>query len=290
MLLVLVVTFALILISQFVLFKNKPAARPEAQPTQTEAPKTPEAALPAATVAAAKAAPSASATPVKAATAEAETVVETDLYKIVFTNHGGLVKSWVLKKFTDDKGQPLDLVNPAWSSFGLPLGLFTYDEALRSKINSVLYVSNPPGHLGVPGELTFEYSDGTVSVHKTIRFDDSYVVWLETTVTVNGNPIRAFPMWPAGFGDEGTGPSFAAARIAYYAGDKVERLPAKKVSGGDTLRGPFQWAGPQDQYFARPRWSLSGMRLRFRKTRPSPTRTTSARLKCWERQWVALTA
>jgi YidC/Oxa1 family membrane protein insertase len=251
MLLVLVVTFALILISQLVLFRNKPAPRPAAQPAQTEAAKTPEAAaLPAATVPAAKAAPSASAMPVRAATAEAETVVENDLYKIVFTNRGGLVKSWVLKKFKDDKGQPLDLVNPAWSSFGLPLGLFTYDEALRSQINSVLYVSNPSGRLGVPGELTFEYSDGTVSIHKTIRFDDSYVVWLETTVTVNGNPIQAFPMWPAGFGDEGTAPSFAAARIAYYAGDKVVRLPAKKVNGGDTLRGPFQWAGPQDQYFA----------------------------------------
>ena len=34
------------------------------------------------------------------------------------------------------------------------------------------------------------------------------------------------------------------------SGDKVERLAAKKISGGNTLRGPFQWAGPQDQYFA----------------------------------------
>jgi YidC/Oxa1 family membrane protein insertase len=102
----------------------------------------------------------------------------------------------------------------------------------------------------VPGELTFEFSDGSVSVRKTLRFDHSYVVWLETEVTVNGEHVQAFPAWPAGFGDQGTGPSFASARIDYFAGDRVERLTAKKISGGNTLRGPFQWAGPQDQYFA----------------------------------------
>ena len=186
----------------------------------------------------------------KAATAETETVVENDLYRIVFTNHGAQVKSWILKKYKDEKGQPLDLVNPASANFGLPLGLYTYDEALRNKINSALYVATPTGNVSVPGELTFEYSDGAVSVRKTFRFDTSYVVWMETVATVNGKPIQAFPMWPAGFGDQASAPSYASARIDYYAGDKVERLAAKKISGGNTLRGPLQWAGAQDQYFA----------------------------------------
>ncbi len=34
------------------------------------------------------------------------------------------------------------------------------------------------------------------------------------------------------------------------ADGKVERLAPKKVNGGNTLRGPFNWAGPQDQFFA----------------------------------------
>ena len=89
-----------------------------------------------------------------------------------------------------------------------------------------------------------------MTVRKTFRFDSSYVVWMETVATVNGKPVQAYPMWPAGFGDQSTAPSYASARIDYYAGDKVERLAAKKISGGNTLRGPFQWAGPQDQYFA----------------------------------------
>ena len=57
-------------------------------------------------------------------------------------------------------------------------------------------------------------------------------------------------MWPAAFGDETTAPSYASEQIEYMADGKVERLAAKKVSGGNTLRGPFNWAGPQDQFFA----------------------------------------
>ena len=42
---------------------------------------------------------------------ESETVIENDVYRIVFTNRGARVKSWVLKKYTDDKGGQLELVN-----------------------------------------------------------------------------------------------------------------------------------------------------------------------------------
>jgi len=249
MLPIMIAVFALLLGSQYFLFKNKPTTATKPQPSQTA---TAPAEAAATTPSAVSAAPAATpfAIPVTAAAAETETVVENDLYRIVFTNKGAQAKSWVLKKFKDDHGQPLDLVNPQWSNYGLPLSLFAYDEAVKNKINSALYAGSASGTLSAPGELTFDFSDGVVSVHKAFHFDESYVVHVATAVTVNGKPIQAFPAWPAGFGDQGTGPSFAAARIAYFAGDKVERLAAKKISGGNTLRGPFQWAGPQDQYFA----------------------------------------
>ena len=254
MLLVMVAAFALILVSQFLFFKNKPNSKTAGQTAQTAS--APAAVTPEGRAPATETVPSSAAAPVKAATAEVDTVVENDLYKIVFTNHGAQAKSWILKKYKDEKGQPLDLVNPAAAQFGLPLGLYTYDDALRNKINSALYVAPPTGNLNAPGELTFEYSDGAVTVRKTFHFDATYVVSMETVATVNGKPIQAFPTWPAGFGDQASAPSnastraYASARIDYYAGDKVERLAAKKISGGNTLRGPLQWAGPNDQYFA----------------------------------------
>jgi YidC/Oxa1 family membrane protein insertase len=250
MLLIMMAAFALILIVQFFFLKKPtpPTQPPQNQPAQTAS--APEAVAPSATPTASAEKPAAATTPAKTAAAEAETVVENDLYRIAFTNRGAQVKSWVLKKFKDDKGQPLDLVNPATANLGLPLSLYTYDDALRTKINSALYIASPTLQVAVPGELNFEFSDGSITVHKTLRFDNSYVVWLETAVTVNGKLVQAYPWWPAGFGDQGTAPSWASARIDYFAGDKVERLAAKKVSGGNTVRGPFQWAGPQDQYFA----------------------------------------
>src|SRR5579862_690359 len=37
--------------------------------------------------------------------------IETDLYHVVFSNQGAVVKSWVLKSFKDREGKPLELVN-----------------------------------------------------------------------------------------------------------------------------------------------------------------------------------
>ena len=78
---------------------------------------------------------------------ESDTVVENELYRITFTNRGGAVKSWVLKKYkADDEKTPLDLVNQAGAAkFGLPLSLFTYDAGLKNRLNSALYVPSATG-------------------------------------------------------------------------------------------------------------------------------------------------
>jgi YidC/Oxa1 family membrane protein insertase len=185
------------------------------------------------------------------AASESETVIENDVYRIVFTNRGGRVKSWVLKKYTDDKGGPLELVNTAAAEkYGYPLTLWTYDETLRNKVNSALYVATSTGG-AAPAEITFAYADGDVSVQKSYKFDrGSYVVGVRTSVDVKGAQVTAFPMWPAGFGGDTTGPQYATGQIVYQYDNKVERLAIKKISGGGTLPGPFHWAGVSDQYFA----------------------------------------
>src|SRR5437660_3402198 len=73
---------------------------------------------------------------------ETETVIENGLYRITFTNRGAQVKSWILKKFDNEtQNGPLDLVNPgAAAKYGYPLSLWTYDEGLRNRLSSVLYV------------------------------------------------------------------------------------------------------------------------------------------------------
>ncbi len=145
----------------------------------------------------------------------------------------------------------MELVNTvAAAKYGYPLSLWSYDEGLRKKLNDALYVASATGEQHAPASITYEYSDGGTIVRKRFSFDHSYVVKAETSVYVNGGAVQAYPAWPAGFGDQTTPASYAAATIDYQSGDKIERIAVKKVSGGNTIRGPFHWAAAADQYFA----------------------------------------
>ena len=247
LLLVFALTFLVIILFQPLLKKYMPQ-------TPTPAPETPAAAQPAAQPAAPSPAAPQVQVPAKGATkqaaAEAETVIENDLYRVTFTNRGGLVKSWILKTYFDEHGQPLELVSKAAEKYGYPLSLWTYDETQRNKLNSALYVASESGNVKAPAELTFEYADQDVAVRKTFSFDHTYVVHVETSVDSKGSQVTAFPMWPAGFGDQSSPSSYAGSRIEHQYNDKTERLDIKKISGGATLQGPFNWAGVVDQYFA----------------------------------------
>jgi YidC/Oxa1 family membrane protein insertase len=265
LLMVFLVTFVLMLAAQPLLkkyFPQPPAPQLQSQPAPTQ----PEAAT-------TQSAPSVN-VPVgvtKQASAEAETVIENDLYRITFTNKGAQVKSWILKKFDNEtQNGPLDLVNAkAAEQYGYPLSLWTYDETLRNKLSSSLYVVDSDGlakaeKVGdvfkTPADVTFEYSDQDVTVRKTFHFDESYVVKAETSVTSKGSNVAALLAWPAGFGDQVVPTSYAATFLDYQFNKNIERLPTRcgfslfskcsQAIGGATISGPFHWAGPADQYFA----------------------------------------
>ena len=272
LLLIFLVTFVLMLAFQPLLkkyFPQPPAQQPPSETTQTQ---------PAPTAVSAPAPPPAIpvSTVTKQAASETETVIENGLYRITFTNRGAQVKSWILKKFDNEtQNGPLDLVNAkAAAQFGYPLSLWTYDESLRNKLSSALYVPSeirsvdplaeetakvtvtstkvePAGQtLTAPATITFEYADQDLVVRKTFGFDHSYVVNVETAVTYKGSPLAALPAWPSGFGDQTTPAFYAAGLIDYQFNKNIERLAIKKISGGATIPGPFHWAGPTDQYFA----------------------------------------
>ncbi len=246
LLLVFALTFLVIILFQPLLKKYLP--QPASTPVQVPAEPSAQSAAQSTTQAAAVAMPASGAG--KQAAAEAETVIENDLYRMTFTNRGAQVKSWILKEYRDDHGKPLELVSGAAEKYGYPLSLWTYDEALRNKINSALYVASGSGNLTAPAQVSFEYADQDLTVRKRFSFDQTYLVRVETSVQQKGVVMAAFPAWPAGFGDQQSPASYAASRIEHQFNDKTERLEIKKISGGATLPGPFDWAGVVDQYFA----------------------------------------
>ncbi len=185
------------------------------------------------------------------ATAEQPIVVENELYRITFSNRGAQATSWILKKYKDEKGRPLDLVNQrAAKDSGYPLSLYSYDAGLRSRFAQALYVPSATGTLAAPGTLTFTWSAGGLNVTKTFSFDASYVVHAKVAVLKDGAPLDAPLAWPSGLGDQVTLPQYAAAMVDTMVNDKPDSQAAKKVSGGATLQGGYQWAGISDLYFA----------------------------------------
>ncbi len=184
------------------------------------------------------------------AATESTTVVENDLYRITFSNRGANAVSWILKKYKDDEGRPLDLVNhPAAAKFGYPLSLWTSDPGVRSELAQALFVPSATGVLNAPGKLTFDYSHDGLTVKKIFTFDSSYVLHAEVTATRQGSPLTALLAWPAGFGDQETRPDYAQVQLDSMQNGKATHTAAKKVENAGTIPGPYEWAGVSDLYF-----------------------------------------
>jgi len=197
---------------------------------------------------------------------ERSIVVENGLYRVEFSNRGGVVKSWQLKKYRDDAKPPrtLDLVHPDASAElnAWPLSVALSNNDLDQSANTGLYVvraknESAPGTLTAPAELDFSWSDGHLEITKHFRFDESYVVQTEVSAKLDGKPITAGLSWLGGFGDVTvTNPTPVETVNAYYSeAGKLNSFPYKKLNDGGkwgpgVWQGGKDWAGIEDRYFA----------------------------------------
>lgn len=198
-----------------------------------------------------------------------EMVVEGDLYRVTLDTRGAVIKSWVLKKYRDEKDNPLDIVDRAGcESLGFPLSLGLTDAELGQKLNAAVYVATPSqASLQAPVTLEFVYSDGAVQARKKFSFGRGYEAHAEVSV-FDGQRYRPVDVaWPGGFGDHSLpGAPAASNDRAFYelAGStsvKEERLVRSwfsslgSVSGSDPrglekeIPGPLALAGLADRYF-----------------------------------------
>ena len=223
------------------------AATPSA-PKEASAP--PPAAIPAV-----ETAPAATTAPVAGATnaqPAGPVSIDTDLFRVVFSNQGASVRSWTLKKYRGNDGKLLDLANiQAADKFGAPLSLSFPAQKPTSDVNKVYYkqTADPDG-LGV----AYEFSDGHTLVRKTFRFQkSSYLLQVTAEVSIDGKPVPSMLEWRGGFGDL-TVPSPASAERTLYFDVATNKLV--QHSAGDAKNGPvsaegnFSFAGIADTYFA----------------------------------------
>ncbi len=188
-------------------------------------------------------------------------VVENSLYRVELSNRGGIVRSWQLKKYTDDHKPPrtLDVVNreAAQQTGGWPFSLVLDDAQLEGAANTALYAVSPSGtSLEAPAEIQLEWSDGKLAVTKHWKFDRSYVVQIETSVTLDGKPLAHGVAWRGGFGDMTVYMPAEHVQVFSSSAGRLQMLPYKKLGAPEQpsqrVRSPsaVDYAGIEDQYFA----------------------------------------
>ncbi len=211
------------------------------------------AAAPIAAAPAAEAGQTAPAAAVPGATKEHEEppfVIDTNLFRVVFSNQGANVRSWLLKKYKGNDEKTLDLLNPA-SGLEFPFSLYFPGTQPTAKVNWAYYTQAvDPDGLGV----TYAFSDGHTSVRKVFRFvKNSYVAQISTEATLDGKPLAHLIEWRGGFGDLTVTNASASERTLYFdvAANKLSEPNARAAKNGPvTATGNFSFAGMADAYFA----------------------------------------
>lgn len=179
-----------------------------------------------------------------------EIVVESALYKVVFSNRGGTIRSWTLKNYKDSNGKPVELVNLAGEKqTGRPFSYQFRNRKPSADLNKALFEVKQ-----TPGRVEFNWSDGKTSAKKVFEFDAAhYRTRLISEVSENGQQMPHLLAWRGGFGDLTAHNAVALMHSVHYDSPSAKLIveEAKIAKEGPVLTtGSFGFAGLEDAYFA----------------------------------------
>jgi YidC/Oxa1 family membrane protein insertase len=268
LILALVLSFLVLVLYQVIFMKNKP--QPEAQPQpqkpaliEKQAQPTAEETLPT---------PPAQA-PEKEdkigeaqryeeikAQVEEQVVIDTSLYRAVWTNRGASLRSWKLKMHRNEQKEELELVSRRASEVGrYPFFLETQDANLDQVLNNNLFVPSVRSlslEDGEKGEVRFEYSDRiNIKIDKVfIFYGGKYDFDIRIDLWKDGQKIEPRLIWGPGIGDPfvtGKRQQFGGgAGVAVFAADKVYRMDERKYKSEANAFNFANWAAFEDNYMA----------------------------------------
>jgi YidC/Oxa1 family membrane protein insertase len=237
------------------------AAKPDAHAAMSAG------AAPAASAGSNAAAPTTILASAKSDSQERTIVIASDLYRVEISNHGAVVKSWQLKKYTDDNKPPriLDVVHPEASQQinAWPFAVVLDDEQLENAANAGLYQVTTTtqdvlqtSEVAAPTDLTFSWSDGHLEVIKHFHFDQSYTAHVDVAAKFDGKPITAGVAWLGGFGDltVANPANWDSVQTYFSEGGKISSFLPKKLDGIDKWgnglwQGGKDFTGLEDRYF-----------------------------------------
>lgn len=199
-----------------------------------------------------------------------EITVETDLFIAVFTNEGAGLKSFILKKYKDDKKNPLDLISEkAKAMKPLPFHFSTVNEdEMFKQINKENFAYDGVPYIKVNGneerEVTFRFAEvaKNLKVTKKYIFSNSYIVGIECEVVKDGAVIPA----PIIFGpdlENNIKPQRLGMKlqIGAFDGNDIRSVKFEKIktistpkpgyeTANNSMEGFYHWAAYERSYFA----------------------------------------
>jgi YidC/Oxa1 family membrane protein insertase len=196
---------------------------------------------------------------------EVETVIENDLIRAVFTNRGGVPKSWELKGYNEAAEKDSPLIDLAASEADMPPALaLSFDSA------NFEFPDNPNYRLVSAGDskIVYEWRSDEAVVTKTIKVaDEQYTADVDVVVKnltrtkLTGKPVvtvsgTTLPAKKSGFFSFLKQPPATNKSPVYYLDGKVRRekkvakIPASQVMNPDPQSGGgLYWSGLEDRYF-----------------------------------------
>ena len=196
--------------------------------------------------------------PAQAAYSGKDVVVETPLYRAVFTETGGRIKSFVLNRYReniDRKSPGKELVKTSEVE-DLPLA-FNFANNPVAALNLAPYVADQGRVKVVKGEnktLSFQYeAPGWLRITRQYQFyPDTYLIDLSITVeNLSGQPWENAPtlsLINLPFSSSG-GSRYSFQGPAFLVNNELQEVKFKKIKGEMQVPGPVDWLAYTSQYF-----------------------------------------
>lgn len=196
--------------------------------------------------------------------------VETPLFRALISNRGGVVKSFVLKRYKDESGKELELIPDVPLNEPLPLSLELEDSI--SFINNSLFIPSTK-EINLKGsenkELILTYSSGDLAVLKKFTFSgNSYLFELEISIIHEGKVlVPSVYIGPriGRFSLDEMKKRMDKFNIVYWDGTKLVRKEDNKFNHGEIFRGFLKWSAYETNYFAIIAVSIQSSRILFEK-------------------------
>ena len=200
----------------------------------------------------------ATATVVVGDTSVRDVVVDTETIRAVFTNQGALLRNWSLKRYTDEKGLPVDLVPQNVPRNVRPFSIDSGNASVDDRLNHALYRVDGGGASTDPKTgkvlIAFEYrEEGGLRARKTFSINPkNYTIEVSVGTTSGIETANLALRMGAGLGDVEKAASNRYLKkpegILFRAGS-IERHDAKAIITQPVYEGDVRWGGVDDHYF-----------------------------------------